>query len=206
MLVIKENDASALEIACAFLKEGKVISFGSDTIYGIAVDASNSKAVEALYKIKNRDKKKPIAIFLPDLVAAKKIFLFDKLSLEIAEKFLPGPLTMVLKIQPKHPYSLTSCLNHNEDNFLGFRIVKRDFVEKLLEKFAGNLAVTSANPSGETSSLSADEIKNYFKNSEIDLLIDGGISERKIASSVVKIDDGKITILRQGAADLTAYL
>ena len=206
MLVIKESDATALEIACDFLKRGKIISFATDTVYGIGVDASNSKAVENLYEIKNREKNKPIAIFLKNLTKAKKIFFFNDLSLKIAEEFLPGSITLVLKTLPKPLSSLTSTLNQNDDGFLGFRIIKRDFIEKLLEKFDGNLAVTSANQSGKNAALSADEIKNYFKSSEIDLLIDGGTSKTNIASTVVKINEKNITILRQGIVDMTSYL
>ena len=77
MQIISAQDSNAAVLAASFLREGKTISFATDTVYGIAVDASNSKAIAALYQIKNRNKNKPIAIFLPNLKVAEKIFLFD---------------------------------------------------------------------------------------------------------------------------------
>jgi L-threonylcarbamoyladenylate synthase len=206
MLVINQNDPSAIELACKFLREGKVISFATDTVYGVGVDASNFKAIQRLYEIKNREAKKPIAIFVKNLTAAKKIFFFGDLAQKIAEKFLPGSLTLVLKTLPQGLSCLASNLNQNSDNFLGFRIVRHDFVEKLLENFDRNLAVTSANLSGEPAAVDAEMIKNYFQNSEIDLLIDGGKTKTGVASTVVKIDNETATVLRQGAIDLTSFL
>jgi L-threonylcarbamoyladenylate synthase len=196
MKVISEKDLDAVSIACEFLRAGKVISFATDTIYGIAVDASNFKAVEALYKIKKRDEKKPIAIFVKDLKAAKKIFYFDNLAKKISEKYFPGALTLVLKTKIKSASILAKNLNYNADGFLGFRIVDSNFIEKLLEKFDGALAVTSANLSGQKAATSATEIvKNLTK---LDLLISGKVS-KKTPSTVLKISNKKITILRQGA-------
>lgn len=196
MKVISEKDLDAVSIACEFLRAGKVISFATDTIYGIAVDASNFKAVEALYKIKKRDEKKPIAIFVKDLKAAKKIFYFNNLAKKISEKYFPGALTLVLKTKIKSASILAKNLNYNADGFLGFRIVDSNFIEKLLEKFDGALAVTSANLSGQKAATSATEIvKNLTK---LDLLISGKVS-KKTPSTVLKISNKKITILRQGA-------
>lgn len=205
MKIIAENDENAVDLACDFLRAGKIISFATDTVYGIAVDASNSQAIQKLYEIKNRDEKKPIAIFVKDLAAAKKIFDFDEVAQKIAEEFLPGSLTLVLKTKAQALSNLAANLNQNSDNFLGFRIVDNFFIKKLLEKFAGNLAVTSANKSGETAAISASDVQKYFQNSSLDLLIDGGICQQKIASTVAKISDKKITILRLGPTNLSKY-
>ncbi len=195
MLVFNEKDKNAVDLACEFLSAGKVISFPTDTVYAFAADASNSKAVESLYKIKNRDEKKPIAIFVKDLDAAKKIFLFDKKAEEIANKFLPGALTLVLETRSEASSLLASNLNTNQNNSLGFRIVDSFFVSEFFKKFSGILAVTSANISGDKSATNPSEIKNNFPN--LDLLIEGEISHR-VASTVAKITDNKITILRSG--------
>ena len=195
MLVVNEKDPNAATLASEFLHHGKVISFSTDTVYALAADASNFKAVEALYQIKNRDPKKPIAIFVKDLDAAKKIFFFDKKAEEIAKKFLPGALTLVLETRDKAFSYIASNLNQNSNNFLGFRVVDNFFVKELFKKFDGILAVTSANISGATAATNPDEIKNTLPN--IDLLIEGEISHQP-SSTVAKIIDNKITILRQG--------
>lgn len=202
MKIIKENNSDAVDLACEFLRAGKIISFATDTVYGIAADASNFNAVEALYKIKNRDEKKPIAIFVKDLAAAKKIFIFDEISEKISEEFLPGALTLVLKTKSQNGSDIAQNINNNSDGFLGFRIVESDFIKNLLIKFDGNLAVTSANPANEKAAIDAKEVEKYFAKSNLDLLIDGGICKQQIASTVAKIYDKKITILRQGLINL----
>ena len=195
MLIVNENNPNAATLASEFLRDGKIISFSTDTVYALAADASNFKAVETLYQIKNRDPKKPIAIFVKDLDAAKKIFFFEKKAEEIAKKFLPGALTLVLQTRDEAFSYIASNLNKNSDNFLGFRVVDNFFVKELFKKFDGILAVTSANISGATAATNPDEIKNILPN--IDLLIKGEISHQP-SSTVAKIIDNKITILRQG--------
>lgn len=196
MKIINEKDFAAVDIAADLLKAGKIISFPTDTVYGFAVDASNKEAVTNLYQLKNRDQKKPIAIFVKDIASAKKIFSFSKKAEEIAEKFLPGALTLVLPIKCGTSLELASNLNNNHDGFLGFRIVNTDFIKKLFEKFDGIIAVTSANLSGEKEAHNVQEIVEKFL--ELDLLVDGEIPS-KIPSTVAKIIEDKITILRQGS-------
>ena len=196
MLIIKESDTNALELACESLRLGKIISFTADTVYGLAVDASNFKAVEALFALKKRDPKKPIAIFVKDLASAKKIFSFDEVAEKFAERFASESLTLILETKPEGSALLASNLNQNDEKFLGFRIVNRDFIKNLLEKFSGILAVTSANPSNEKAAITALEVEKYFAKSNLDLLVDGGKSEREIASAVIKIVSGKIQIIR----------
>ncbi len=198
MKIISENNSDAVALAKQFLQDGLLISFASDTVYGIACDASNSKAVERLYDLKNRNPKKPIAIFVKDLETAKEIFIFDELSEKIAQEFFPGALTLVLKTQPNIQIKISSDLNKNNE-FLGFRIVDRNFIKNLMANFDGVLAVTSANLAGQNPAASAKEVEKYFSNSKLDLLIDGGISQEKEASTVVKINNQKLEILRQGA-------
>ncbi len=198
MRIIKENDKDAIDLAIQFLSQGNIIAFATDTIYGFGVDASNIKAVESLYKIKNRDQKKPIAIFVKDLETAKKIFYFDKLTTKIAKKFLPGSLTLVVKKSNESSVLLAKNLNQNNDEFLGFRIVEKKFIQNLLNKFNGILAVTSANISTQEPINNPREIKKYFSDSELALLIEGDVSKTKLASTVVKISEEKMIILRHG--------
>lgn len=199
MLTVKQSDQNAVNLACEFLRAGKIISFATDTVYGVAVDACNFKAVEALFALKKRDPKKPVAIFLKDLDAARKIFIFDKAAEKVAENFFTGSLTLVLETKPQTLSGLASNLNLNDEKFLGFRIVNHDFVRNLLEKFDGILAVTSANPSEKKAATSAAEVEEYFSNSSLDLLVDGSKSQSQTASTVVKIANGKLEVLRQGS-------
>lgn len=194
MKIINENDENSVAIAIDFLQKNKVISFATDTVYGVAVDARKTEAVEELYKIKNRQKNKPIAIFVENIDIAKEIFEIDEFAKEVMNKFCGQPLTIVVKKRFDGKIKLAKNLNENDD-FLGFRIVESEFIKKLLLEFKAPIAVTSANETAKPSAISANEVEEYFKNDDI-LLIDGGICKIKKPSKVIKIYDKKFEILR----------
>jgi L-threonylcarbamoyladenylate synthase len=195
MLVIDQKNPNAVDVAIDFLQKGKVICFATDTVYGVAVDATNPSAVDRLYQLKNRDKNKPIAIFLKDLESAEKIFLFNNLSREIIEKYMPGGITVILETNQFGQKILAKNLNNNENKSIGFRIVDSYFVSELFKKYSGILAVSSANKAFEEACYSASMVKKNLKN--LDLLI-AGKKTSKISSTIVKIDADTITLIRQG--------
>ena len=203
MLVIDEKKSNAVEVAIDFLQKGKVISFATDTVYGVAVDATNPKAVEGLYKLKKRDKNKPIAIFLKNLESAKKLFIFNDLSSEIVEKYMPGDITVILKTTDYAKKILAKNLNNDDNNFIGFRIIDSYFVQKLFEKYNGILAVSSANVTSQNPCVSASLVKKNLKN--LDLLI-AGKKTSKISSTIVKIVDDELILIRQGKLILKDYV
>lgn len=198
MKIISENHPDILTIACDLLHQGEVISFATDTVYGVACDASNPKAVERLYEIKKRDYKKPIAIFVKNLAIAEEIFVFDEISRKIAKRFLPGGLTLILPKKQDNGVKLAENLNPN-NNSLGFRIVNNHFVVQLMAKFDGILAVTSANLSDHKAALSTKEVENYFSNSKLALVIDKKMPKTTEASTVVKVENNEVSIIRHGA-------
>ena len=203
MLVIDEKKSNAVEVAIDFLQKGKVISFATDTVYGVAVDATNPKAVEGLYKLKKRDKNKPIAIFLKNLESAKKLFIFNDLAREVVEKYMPGDITVILKTSNYAKKILAKNLNNNDNNFIGFRIIDSYFVKKLFENYNGILAVSSANEASQNPCVSASLVKKNLKN--LDLLI-AGKNTSKISSTIVKIVDNELTLIRQGKLILKDYV
>jgi len=198
-MILSEKNPKAVEKAIALLKQGEVIAFATDTIYGIAADATNPKAVEKLYQLKKRDEKKPIAIFLPNIKSAQQLFTFDKITKNIVEKYLPGALTVVAKVNEEAKKILAKNLNYNDDNFIGFRIVDSLFIKNLFAKFDGILAVSSANISNSQPAHSADEVAQYFPS--LALIISGEIKYKK-ASTVIKITANKIELIRQGALEI----
>lgn len=197
MKIIKTSDLNSVAQTCEVLKQGGVVSFPTDTVYGLAADATNFNAVEKLFQIKARDPNKPIAIFLKDLAAAERLFLFDETSKKLAQEFKSRSLTLVLKTKASALEIIASNLNSENRDFLGFRIISNKFVEDLLEKFDGILAVSSANPSSKQAATSPQEVVEYFSNSILDLLVDGGKSGSGKPSEVIKINSGKIEILRK---------
>ncbi len=195
MLVIDQKNSNAVDVAIDFLQKGKVICFATDTVYGVAVDATNPSAVERLYQLKNREKNKPIAIFLKDLESAKKIFIFNELANQITKKYMPGGITVILKTTNFAKKILAKNLNNIDDHFIGFRIVDSYFIEKLFEKYNGILAVSSANKAFEDACSSASSVQKNLK--DLDLLI-AGKKTSKISSTIVKIDNDKLILIRQG--------
>jgi L-threonylcarbamoyladenylate synthase len=196
MLIISQTNLDAVEKAIELLKNAKVIAIPTDTVYGFAVDASNQEALENLYRLKKRDKNKPIAIFLRNVQQIKKLFIIEKITAKLIEKFLPGKLTIVAKLKDKIEINLAKNLNENDQNFLGFRVVDSYFIKELFVKFDGVLAVTSANLSGYEVLNSASKIQKNFP--QLDLIIAGDDTESS-PSTVVKVDNSQLTIIRQGA-------
>jgi L-threonylcarbamoyladenylate synthase len=196
MLVIDQYHQDAISLAIEKLKNGKVIAIPTDTVYGLAVDAKNFEAVENLYRLKKREKNKPLAIFLKNLEQIKKLFIVEDVTKKLIEKYLPGKLTIVAKIKDKTDIKLAKNLNEIDDDFLGFRVVDSFFIKKLFNEFDVILAVTSANISGNKVANSPSEIIKIFP--QIELIISGDLLENS-ASTVVKIDNSQLTIIRESA-------
>jgi len=195
MLVVNENDYESIKLACNFLNAGKVIAIPTDTVYGLAVDATNFQAVNRLYELKKRTTTKPIAIFLKNKMQINKIFADNNLLKEISEKYLPGKLTIVSKLKDNPQINLANNLNLMDKNFLGFRIVESFFVKNLFEQYDSPLAVSSANLSGQKVAISAEEIVDSLD--DIDLVVSGKILDNQ-ASTVIKIHGDNYSIIRQG--------
>jgi L-threonylcarbamoyladenylate synthase len=194
MKVIKEQSANATKIAAQALKNNQIICFATETVYALACDASSDIAVARLYEIKKRDTKKPIAVFVKDLAAAQKLLSFNATEKKIAANFMPGMITLVLN--KKDGTNISPLLNNNE-NSLGLRIPNHQFCLELLAAFDGTIAATSANISDQKEATSFLEAAEYFED-KIDLIIDGGICQHKIASTVLRCENNQINILRQG--------
>ena len=199
MLIIDQYHQDAISLAIEKLKNGKVIAIPTDTVYGLAVDAKNFDAVENLYRLKKREKNKPLAIFLKNLEQIKKLFIVEDITKKLIEKYLPGKLTIVAKIKDKTDIKLAKNLNEIDDDFLGFRVVDSFFIKKLFNEFDIILAVTSANISGNKVANSPNEIIKIFP--QIELIISGDLLENS-ASTVVKINNSQLEIIRNGAIEI----
>lgn len=203
MKLIDEKDPQSLEKAVNVINNGGLISLNCDTVYGIAADAKSHTATQKIYDIKGRSSLKPLVIFLPNISTAKEIFYFNEIAEKIAQEFLPGNLTMILKTKNNIDKNLIRNLNvkatNSGDFYIGFRIIENSFMRNLLEKAGKILAVTSANPSGKESATTAQQLYDYFTNNEIALVINNGESDDQIASTIVKISDDKVEILRIGS-------
>jgi len=179
------------------LKSGKVIAYPTDTSYGLAVDATNVAAIKKLYKVKGRNFNKPVHIIPPTIAAAKKIVQWDKAAEKLAKKFFPGALTLVLGLRVKGlGFSLLSA----KSGWLGIRMPKNDIALDLAKEFKKPITTTSANVSGQADCYSAADVLKQFSKQKFkpDIIINAGKLVKRKPSTVVKIHNNQIQILRVG--------
>lgn len=185
-----------IETAVKILKKGGIVVCPTDTAYGLAVDATNEKAVKRLFKLKGRNFKKPVHVTTPNSWL-KKLVRLDSQSLRLIKKFWPGPLTIILplKVKGKSWQILSAGMGT-----LGVRYPNHATAQALVEALNRPVTTTSANLSGNPPCFSIPEIKKEFAKSKIkpDFYLDGGRLRKVKPSTVVRIDKNRVTILRQG--------
>jgi L-threonylcarbamoyladenylate synthase len=175
--------------ASKIIKNGGVIIFPTDTVYGIGCDPYNKSAVEKIYKIKSRQKTKPLPVLVYSKEIASKIVSFDKESERLAEKFWPGPLTLILKLINK---KLKNSLNL--DDKIALRVPENSCTLELLKR-CSLIVGTSANISGQESF--TNPLKCYENMKGFDLFLDGG-EILGIPSTIVEVVNGELKIHREG--------
>ncbi|RWM31866.1 MAG: threonylcarbamoyl-AMP synthase [Mesorhizobium sp.] len=183
----------AMELALALLEGGDVVAIPTETVYGLAGDATNGVAVARIFEAKGRPRFNPLIAHVADLAMAERIATFDPLSARLAEAFWPGPLTLVLPQRPEsgiHPL-VTAGLGT-----IALRI-PRGFGGELIARLGRPLAAPSANSSGRISATTAQAVAADL-GGKIKLVVDGGATPVGLESTIVKIEDGKLKLLRPG--------
>ena len=172
------------EKAAEVLNRGGVAVIPTDTVYGLAARPDFEAAVDRLYTIKGREQKKPIALLASDVEAIRRFgYPIEGKALELAEKYWPGALTMVIGKE-------------------GFRIPDHTKTRGLIAVCGGVLRVTSANLSGRRPATDAPQALKDVGLSA-DYVVDDGVSPGGVPSTVVRVlEDGRIEILREGAIGL----
>ena len=188
----------ALDRARRLLEAGEVVAIPTETVYGLAGDATNGAAVARIFEAKGRPRFNPLIAHVADLAMAGSIGAFDPLSRRLAEIFWPGPLTLVLPVRPEagiHPL-VTAGLET-----VALRM-PRGFAHGLIAALGRPLAAPSANSSGRISATSAAAVEADL-GGRIPLVVDGGRTPVGLESTIVKAEDGRLLLLRPGgiAAD-----
>ena len=190
------GDQSTENLAVELLKTGGVIAVPTDTVYGLACDATNITSIDKLYTIKCRNEEKPVAICLGKVSEVKTWAKVEHLPKGLLEALLPGPVTLILTCANKLDKSLSF---HGK---VGIRIPDYHFIRALAVGLGRPLALTSANLSNEPSSLTVDEFKPLW--GKLESVFDGGnLGEdtKRRASTVVDLSEfGIFTIVRPGVA------
>lgn len=184
-----------ISLAAEHINQGKVIAFPTETVYGLAADAINEEAINRIYQIKGRDSSTPMQVMVKDYQNAQQIGVFNENAEKLANKFWPGALTIIVE---RKDNGLVSPIVSRGRSTIGIRIPDHEIALDLLKEFSKALATTSANISGEDSLLNAKDISKTF-GEKIDFIIDGGVSDIGIASTVVDCTTSEVKILREGA-------
>ena len=193
MEILKQSK-EALNKAVLVLKNGGVVICPTDTVYGFLADAENKKAVEKIYKIKDRPKSKPLPIFVKDLKMAKELALVDERAAKILQKFWPGKYTFRLKSKIKNQ---KSKLYGVDKKTIAIRIPKYKFLNDLLEKINRPLVQTSVNISSQESLKNIKAILTTFKkNRLVGLIIEGGSDKKRKSSKIMDLTSRHLTRLR----------
>ena len=184
---------SGIKKAAEAVRRGAVIVYPTDTVYGIGCDPYNVKAVRRVIEIKMREQK-PFPVLCSSLENAKRLVRLNRKSQRLAQKFWPGPLTIVAEIiDQKLPKVLTFG-----SKMLGVRVPNHEFTLQLIELSGGFLVGTSANKAGLKSPTSAEEVKSVL-SSEYDILLDGGETPLKAESTVIEVYNDNVKLLREKA-------
>lgn len=180
-----------LSKAIQSLHDGFLIVYPTDTLYALGADVFNKKAVEQVYRIKNRPFSMPLPVAVSTVDEIEDVAFINDNSRVLAEKFLPGPLTLILKKKKCVPDIVTS-----KGKNVAVRIPSNDIALRLLSEF-GPVTVTSANIHGEKTPGVINDVKMQFKQKDIAFYLDDGRLEGK-PSSIVDVTSDEIKIIREG--------
>lgn len=194
-LDFRENkDYSKLDESAKIIRNGGIVVFPTETVYGIGANGFDAEAVKQIYEVKQRPLSKPINLLVSNIDMIKQVAKdITEVEYALIEKFFPGPLTIILKKKDIVPDVVTA----NGDT-VGVRMPANDIALKLIEKAGVPLATPSANISGKPSGINLDDIMKDFKG-KVDYFIDDGPSKIGLASTIVQVIDGVPHILRQGS-------
>ena len=188
----KEINEDELRIVTKALDEDKLIVFPTETVYGIAGNALNVEVIDKLFQAKKRDYSKPFSLMLSDINKIKDIAYVSTDEEKIINKFMPGPITLILKKK-----DCISDLATASRDTVGVRIPDHFIALSILKSIDYPLATSSANISGRSNNSDITDIINDLAN-YVDIFIKGNISSNLLASTVAQIKDNEINILRNG--------
>lgn len=192
---ILDPSPAAIATAARLLREGGLVAFPTETVYGLGADATNDRAVTRIYEAKGRPQFNPLIIHVPSTREASKLARLDDLAERLAGRFWPGPLTMVLPRQDNSPVSWLATAGLDT---IAIRCPSHPVAHALLEVFAGPLAAPSANQSGTVSATSARHVAEGLGH-VVSLILDGGLCALGLESTIVGLAGGEPTLLRPGA-------
>lgn len=187
------DSSEALAPALELLRAGEVVAIPTETVYGLAGDATDGRAVARIFEAKGRPRFNPLIAHVASLAMAEGLAAFDPLSRRLAETFWPGPLTLVLPLRASsaiHPLATAGL------DTIALRMPK-GFGAELIAALGRPLAAPSANSSGRVSATTATAVAADL-GARIPLIVDGGPTPVGLESTIVKVEGDRVRLLRPG--------
>ena len=193
---MNQSDNLQINQAVATLRDGGVVAFPTDTVYGVGVDPFQPDAVRKLYQIKGRPIDKPIPILVGSVGDVERVAQnLPRTFSRLAEEFWPGELTLIVEAK-----SLPPEVTAGGDT-VGVRMPDHPLALALLRRFGGAIATTSANKSDEPPATSAEEVRSEL-GALVSIILDGGQTATKIASTVLDLSVSPPQIRREGGISM----
>jgi len=186
-------DDAALDLAANLLRQGRLVAFPTETVYGLGADASNAEAVGRIFAAKGRPADHPLIVHIADASCLTDwAETVPEAAWLLAGHFWPGPLAMILKKKPKVPDAVTGG-----QPTVGLRVPNHPVALSLLRKFGGGIAAPSANRFCRISPTTAQHVEEELGDS-VDLILDGGPCEVGVESTIIDLSGARPRLLRPG--------
>ena len=191
-----EPQKERIDYIVSCLRKGDIVAMPTDTFYGLAVDPVNLRAVEQIYQLKTRQKHKPLSLLISGLSQAYELARdTDAMMDKLADKFWPGPLTMIVRAGTKLPLRSTAYTGN-----VAIRVPDAAIPRAVVEKFGLPITATAANLQGASECTNAACVRDQIGD-RIPLIVDGGPTGRALPTTIVDLSlgPGRWMILREGA-------
>ena len=195
-------DDDAIAEAARLIRDGRPVAVATETVYGLAADATDAAAVARIYEAKGRPSFNPLIVHVPDLAAAEQVGTLSPEARSLAAEHWPGPLTLVVPL--RQPSNIASIVTAGLPT-IGLRVPAHPAMQALLRAVDRPLAAPSANASGGISPTRAEHVLKSLGD-RIPLIIDAGATQRGLESTIVAATGGPLRLLRPGPIAVEAIL
>ena len=195
VVTVRTADSAAISAAAALIRDGRLVAFPTETVYGLGADATNGQAVASIFVAKGRPHFNPLIVHVKDVEQAREYAEFSPLAGELAKTFWPGALTLVLRRREDCRLSLLVSAGLET---VALRAPSHPVAALLIAEAGVPLAAPSANPSGRVSATLAAHVEEGFRG-KLDMILDGGPTPLGIESTVIGFDEDRPVLLRPGA-------
>lgn len=195
-IYLKENqiDGTKINEISNAIKEGKIIIFPTDTVYGIGTNAYDENACKKIYEIKRRPSYKPLIVLISDISMIENLVeSISPMERKLIEKFWPGSLTIKFK---KRKNALPDIIAEGNE-YLGIRLIKNGLIYNIIEKAGVPIVAPSANLSGHPTGIKIENIIEEL-GGKVDYILDCGDYKSDETSTIVQVVDEKVVVIREG--------